>query len=666
MSAFLSFFGRLDTWVQIWCAGLVGVFAVFLVGMLVQFLSVRKAIDAAAALLRGAVPESKDERRYGRSLAAYERIQGLAKKLGDEHKAWWTSLDDAVEKYDSPDGRQGYFVTRPVADIVSTEEVMRGYNWSLYHAFPGVLTSLGLLGTFVAILLGLSGLRMDPSGTVTGLDNLIANLSGKFLTSICALGLSVVFLMVELMICQPRLRAARARLVGVLGDVLPYLSPSRLLLDLQRQSVKQSTALGHISADIVDKFSEVFKADLAPVFAHGISNSMASQLQTEMGPTLTELTSTMRELKETVARLESTKQESVVGELRGLTESLERSLKETLGDMGRQFQTALTGSTKDEFGQLASIINTSAGVVEQMNGNFTLLQGTLQQVVEEARSTTSAQMVAGAEQTQRLNSLVEGLMVRLNDTANQNYEQLTGTLTHVVTELSDRVTKLSEELVSTVSSATEKSQNAATETMQQAGEWSANTSKQLADLLANMDTKSAQFDRAGQTLLAAQATLQATLDRNNTALEALGRAAGEVKAYTTGLAGIQRQIDDGQKAQVQLATISQQSVAKLSEAAGRHEQFLQQYEATFQRYRGAFEGLDAQVGQILETILERLQQYNRSVETNFRLIVESANNVMPRMAGVLKSSTDELKEHLDELNDVLEKGATRIAAARGT
>jgi archaellum component FlaC len=665
MNEFLSFLSSLDTWVQVWCAALVVFFAIFLVAMLFQSRSVRKSIDSATTLFRGAAPGSRDERRFGRSLTDYERIQGLGQKLGPPHKGWWRILDDAVEKYDSPDGRQGYFITRPVAEVLTSNELTLGYPWRLYHAVPGILTSLGLLGTFVAILIGLVDLKMDPSGTVTGLDNLIANLSGKFLTSIIALFLSVVFLMVELAICQPRLRAARARLSAVLSDVLPYLSPSRLLLDLQRQSVKQSTALGHISADIVDKFAEVFKADLAPVFAHGISNSMASQLQTEMGPTLTELSSTMRELATTVARLESTKQESVVGELRGLTDSLERSLKETLSDMGRQFQTALTGSTKDEFGQLAGIISTSASVVEQMNSNFVLLQGTLQQVVAEARSTTSAQMAAGAEQTQRLNSLVEGLMVRLNDTANQNYEQLTGTLTHVVTELSDRVTRLSEELVTSVSTAAERSQSAAAGTMQQAGEWSAQTSKQLADILANMDTKSAQFDRAGQTLLAAQATLQATLDRNNTALEALGKAAGEVRAYTTGLAGIQRQIDDGQKSQVQLATISQQSVAKLAEAAARHDQFLQQYEATFQRYRYAFEGLDAQVGQILETILDRLQQYNRSVEANFRLIVESANNVMPRMAQVLKSSTDELKEHLDELNDVLEKGATRIANSRG-
>jgi hypothetical protein len=34
------------------------------------------------------------------------------------------------------------------------------------------------------------------------------------------------------------------------------------------------------------------------------------------------------------------------------------------------------------------------------------------------------------------------------------------------------------------------------------------------------------------------------------------------------------------------------------------------------------------------------------------------------MAGVLKASTDELKEHLDELTEVLEKGTNKLAGAR--
>jgi ABC-type transporter Mla subunit MlaD len=200
--------------------------------------------------------------------------------------------------------------------------------------------------------------------------------------------------------------------------------------------------------------------------------------------------------------------------------------------------------------------------------------------------------------------------------------------------------------------------------MRQAGDWSSQTSRQLNELLATLQSKAEEFDKAGQTLLSAQGVLRATLDQNNQALTALGGAASEVKAFTVGLAGVQRHMEDGQKTQMQLATISQQSVAKLVEAAGRHDEFLRRYEITFEQYRGVFDGLDGQIGQILETILERLQQYNRSVEANFRNIAESANNVVPRMAGVLKSSTDELREHLDELSDVLERNASRLAAVK--
>jgi hypothetical protein len=660
-----QFLARLDPWVLGWCALLVLCFLWALTAMAVQARRVLGSIRAAERALLPLSPEIGEDRRYGRSQEAFERLQVVAKKLGDAHTHWWSHVDDALEKYESPEERQGYFVTRPVDDLVTTEDLTRGYSWSTYHAIPGVLTTLGLLGTFIAILLGLNGLRMDPNaGTVTGLDALISNLSGKFLTSIVALGLSVVFLMVELIGVQPRLRRARQRLVSTLAGVLPYLSPSRLLLDIQRQSVKQSSALGHISADVVDKFANVFREDLAPVFAAGISSSMASELRTEMGPTLIDLRGTMQELSATVRRLEESKQESVVGELHGLLGALEQSLRDTLADMGRQFQSALTGSTKDEFGALADVIKGSASVVEAMNSNFTTLQSTLQAVVDEARSTTTAQMRAGSEQTERLNSLVEGLMVRLNDTASQNYQQLTGTLTSVVSDLSTRVSDLSADLVKTVGSATAHSQQAASETMKQAGDWSSQTNKQLQEVLSIIQRQSADFERASAVLVSAQSTLQSTLEQNNRALGTMHQAAGEVKAYTSGLAGLQRQIADGQQEQARLATMSRDSVAKLNEAAARQERFLKEYETTLQQHQRAFATVDTQVAQVLETILQRQQTYNRTVEQNFRTIVESANSVMPRMANVLKASTDELKEHLDELNDVLGKGAERLATAR--
>jgi len=201
--------------------------------------------------------------------------------------------------------------------------------------------------------------------------------------------------------------------------------------------------------------------------------------------------------------------------------------------------------------------------------------------------------------------------------------------------------------------------------VRQAGDWSAQTSKQLTDLLLTLERKSDQFDRAGQTLLAAQATLHATLEQNHHALSAMSTAASEVKSYSASLAGFQRQVEEGQKTQTQLATMSRVSISKLVEAAGRHDEFLTRYQQTFDNYRGVFEGLDQEIASILETILDQLQSYNRSVEGNFRTIVDSANNVMPRMAGVIKQSADHLHDQLGELSDVLSKGTRSIALATG-
>jgi ABC-type transporter Mla subunit MlaD len=241
---------------------------------------------------------------------------------------------------------------------------------------------------------------------------------------------------------------------------------------------------------------------------------------------------------------------------------------------------------------------------------------------------------------------------------------MAATLTTVVTELSDRVTKLSDDLVRSVSETAERSRDAASKTILAASDFSSQTEARLSELLMTLQDKSDRFDRAGETLLSAQGILRETLENNHKALTALGGAASEVKAYTAGLAGIQRQIEDGQRAQNQIATLSRETVAQLAQAAEKHREFLSEYRNTFEQYRSVFNDLDGRIGSILETILERLQQYNRSVEQNFRVIVDSANNVMPRMAGVLKASTDEIKEHLDELSDALEKGTARITVAR--
>ena len=109
------------------------------------------------------------------------------------------------------------------------------------------------------------------------------------------------------------------------------LSAERVLIDIQRLSVKQATSLTNISSDIVDRFVNVFQSELSPGLATGLSEGMASKLQDEFRPTMQRMNDTLSELRGALERIESQKQESVRGEIRTLLSSLESSMTSALG-----------------------------------------------------------------------------------------------------------------------------------------------------------------------------------------------------------------------------------------------------------------------------------------------------------------------------------------------
>jgi hypothetical protein len=648
---------KVRLWVLYYSGALFALFLWTAIAMVVEAFGGARELAAGKALLEEIPPASKMERTHGRALEDIEKLREKCASLPPRSAAWWTPVDEAIERYESPDQRVGYFLVSPAPELISPDDVVdQYYAGSRWQVIPSLLTSLGLLGTFVALLWGLKDLTVDPrTNVVQHVSELIAQLSGKFVTSVVALLLSVIFMCLDTFVCQrPLARAARAVLRSVEG-VLPHLSPSRILLDMQRQTVKQTVHLSNISADVVDKFASVFKTDLGPLLTSGMSASVAHELKAELVPVLQGVSEVMRDLAATVARLETGKQESVVGELRGLISALEASIRDSLTEMGRQFQASLTASTQDEFGALAEVVKGSAGVLGQMTASFASMEGTLRAIVEEAHNSTSSQRQASVEQTERLNQLVEGLMLRLNSAASQNFDQVGAMLTRVVSELSAKVTDLSEELVQTVRASTSETQVVAQTTLEQAGSWSAKTGEQLETLLKTLQAKAVDFDKAGDTLLQAQEILHATLQQNNEALRALGVAAGGVKTYTEGLAGLQAKLEEQGRVQMQVTSLSRESVAKLSEAAQRHGEFLEQYRTVFNQYKSVFDGLDSQLGRTLTTILEKLAAYNRAVENNFKEIVTSANSVIPGMAASLKNATVELEEQLVELTDTLEK-----------
>jgi hypothetical protein len=138
-----------------------------------------------------------------------DEIRQHGNALPDRAKSWWANVNERIEPYANNEDQDTWFLTESAREILPYDVVIgRHFNGTFLGAVPSILTGIGLTLTFIAILLGLLGVHYDKANAVepiSGIDSLINGLSGKFLSSIVALCLSILFTLLE----RAKLRSLR-------------------------------------------------------------------------------------------------------------------------------------------------------------------------------------------------------------------------------------------------------------------------------------------------------------------------------------------------------------------------------------------------------------------------------------------------------------------------
>jgi len=198
------------------------------------------------------------------------------------------------------------FATRSAAEFFPRDLLQSRLNLAFYHQFPSLITGLGLLLTFLAILIGLSKLHADGSHIV-GIQGLINSLAGKFLTSIVGLICANLFVLVEKSVLH-RLATTQQQFATVLDELFPRKTMEQML---------ENFTPGHGSG--VGPTSN-------PVLVPGspdLGDRLAGALSDRLSPTVTAL----REAVEVLSRREGGVR-SVVPDR--LAEELSRVMQETM------------------------------------------------------------------------------------------------------------------------------------------------------------------------------------------------------------------------------------------------------------------------------------------------------------------------------------------------
>jgi hypothetical protein len=621
-----------------------------------------RELGALQAAWGGIEPLSRDERPSGLDRRKVSEVHSKCKGLERTARTCWYTVDEHLAKYTSPEEKEGWFITRRLRELLPDSLINSHYHVSAYSSFPAVLTALGLTLTFVAILLALAGVHYNEGTAaepVTGMRGLINGLSGKFVSSIVALILSVAFTYLE----KRTLRGLRRSYDGLIATgerLFPYLSETHILLDLQRFASKQTVSISHISSEVVDRLVNAFQSQVTPALAEGVSSGMAGKLQDEFRPTMDRMNGTLEQLHSAIVNLESQKQESITSELRGLLESLEKSLVQSLGDMGTQFHSALSGAATKEFGNVQGTLEATRQMLGEMNAQFASMQAAFVGIIQKAEVSTNNQLDTGQRQTEAMSRLMEGLMVRLQETADNNVTSIRTQLTMVVGDLAEKVGSLSQDLIIATQNAARESQASAQRVVQETGNWSEATARKLEALVNSIEVRAGEFQAAGATLLQVQQSLQQTIVENAQVLTRVAEAGHQIQVYSTALAGQGATLENLSKQQVQVTTQLKETATNIGTAFRLHDDFLKQYRQVFEHYEGVFKGLDTTLGSTLATIQKGMQLYTQSVEHNFQEIVNTANKMLPDIVKKLDAQTGEIAEQIEELSNVLGKGLERL------
>jgi len=251
--------------------------------------------------------------RTGLAEAAYEAVVQVFREHLPLLPAWHNFEAQMLRQADAA-GQLRWWATASASSAFNATAVIEPrVNQSFFAAVPGMVTGLGLLCTFVAILVALLDVRL-VDGQFQGLDNLISGLSGKFLSSIAALFAATGFLAIERSLAHGLSTSLHA-LVATLDGLVPRLSPTSILVAMQQDMAEQGAAL--------QRFTSHFTTGLQ----EGGSDSI--------GPMLERMMTALAHQQETLTRA-----------CTGLIQHLEQSLDTGLEQMGVRFTESLHTTTE--------------------------------------------------------------------------------------------------------------------------------------------------------------------------------------------------------------------------------------------------------------------------------------------------------------------------------
>jgi len=238
-----------------------------------------KKINAIKDALKGLSVETLHEKRRD----VLNTIQKTDKECGQI----WREFDESLVTSD----RAPYLRnTLDAEHFFSTHTLSRGLTENrLIAAVPGFLTAVGVIGTFLGLTLGLSGLNIggqaETAKLTAGIQTMISGASVAFITSVWGVATSLTFNVFEKLL-ERIIRGKIHELQNQIDYIYPRITAEQSLVQISEYNKNTDEAIQVLAEKIGDKMQEAMHE-----VSSTINSSLKDALESIMAPAIESLVS---------------------------------------------------------------------------------------------------------------------------------------------------------------------------------------------------------------------------------------------------------------------------------------------------------------------------------------------------------------------------------------
>jgi hypothetical protein len=402
----------------------------------------------------------------------------------------WAEYEDTLHLLRSSDGSPISLRATSTSEIYFSKEsvVDTQIDADFFRHLPGILTGIGIIGTFTGLVWGLH--IFNPNEPVETLSSLLHEVMSAFIGSGIAIFAAIAITYFEkttLNKCYQLLETVNNRVDDLFSKGVGEEYLYRLVSSSEKNSVNTANLKDALVNDLTKLMHEV--AD-KQINAHAQSSQ---ELTRQIAGAITDsLKEPMKDLKDVVAKASGEQSGAVAGMLENLLSAFMAKIDETFGSQIQNINAAIQKSS-----------DSMLMVQEAMTKLITDISGAGQKAASEMSAKMEESMAKSAlaqeQMNQQLRSFVEELRNLILEQQSQTKQAMDETMKKILEELEKSISLVSAERKAQATSDKERAERMVGETK---GIYSGLTDNviQLMDQVKNVSTKTEENIRAIQNV----------------------------------------------------------------------------------------------------------------------------------------------------------------------